>query len=264
MKQELLENLIRLCVREVLDNPEVMSPAGYDSGEYAHKEWVARAREIAKDHGVDYDKLPPHKQEQINRILSKKLQKYNLREVGDETVGAAAPPAANQGSADQPPIPDDNEKMPEIPSSTALKGVVFVNPRDKSKLQKIKLNSADDASLKRELDKLASAMAGYTAKAATNIIPIVKDAIRNPNSTVYLYFGKYDPVSSEIFLMADKNLQAAKDLSVPPTELSSGTIPANFTQPTTPATNQVPPNVSGVNEEFKTIVKKIINEILYK
>ena len=220
MKKELLEHLVRSCVREVLS-------------------------QIRED---------------------------------DQTLGASAPPADGQGSAEQPAIPKDKDSRPELPSepetppSTNLKGVVFVNPKDKSKLQKISLKSGDDATIERTLHRIGAATAGNGIKVASATLRGVKDVLKNPNTTLYLYVGKYDPASEEMFLMADKSLNVAKESSVPVAELGGGVgeLPSN-TDELPPSAGEIDqrlrgggqtPVYGGVDETLRKVVKKMVNEIL--
>lgn len=223
MKQELLEYLIRHCVKEVLS--------------------------------------------QVN-------------EVNDETVGASAPPADGQGTADQPPVPkekgapEENPSEPEtpaMPQSPNLKGVVFVNPKDKAKLQKLQIQGGNDAALERSLHQQASRVAGPNVKVALSTSRMVKDALKNPNTTTYLYLGKYDPNSEEIFLMADKSLQIAKDSSISPAEMTGA--PASTFTPQDKiagarddadyaAARQTQTPKYGLNEELNKVIKKMVNEVL--
>lgn len=238
MKQELLEALTRLCVREV----------------------ISQMREEDKK-----DDKP--------------------EDTGD-TKGAPAPPADGQGSSDQPPVSKDKpergpaQEKPEndvpVPSGAGLKGVILVNPRDKSKLQQISLRAtSDDASLERNLHKLVSTLAWSHAKVSLQAQRMAKDAVRNPSSSVYLYLGKYDPSSDEIFLMADKSLQVAKDSSVPPSELTgtptSNIAPGTF-DPALASDSDYAAHLAqgpctprhGVDETMAKIVKKLVREILEK
>ena len=227
MKQELLENLIRLCVRQVLES---------------------------------------------------------INEADDETHGASAPPADGQGTADQPPIPQDKSgtnspetsgrETPEIPSSADLKGVVFINPRDKSKIKSAELKSINnDVALERELYGMAATVAGSKVKVALATTRMAKDTLKNPNSPTFLYLGKYDPNSDEVFLMADKSLQVAKDSSVTPADLTGAPVsqvaPSDFQASTaTPSDmmqhmtqgGQTP--VRGIDERLGKVIKKIVNEII--
>lgn len=205
-----------------------------------------------------------------------------LNEEEDPTKGAPAPPAAGQGTADQPPIPKDEKpadtepekpETPEAPPSPELKGIVMVNPRDKSKLQKVDLKAGDDASLERGLHRIAAGAAGSRVKTALSTTRMVKDAVRNPNSSVYLYIGKYDPQSDELFLMADKSLQVAKDSSVPPAEYSYGVsaiAPGTF-NPSVASDTEFAHHLSNqgqvpvqepVDESLKNMIKRMVNELL--
>jgi hypothetical protein len=226
MKQELLEHLIRHCIREVVSQ---------------------------------------------------------MNEMGDETKGAPAPPADGQGTADQPAIPknDSTQESPLAPETpedfptSDMKGVVFINPKDKSKLIKVPIQAQGDAGVERVLHQQAARLAGSKVKVALSTSRMVKDALHNPNTSVYLYLGKYDPESDEIFLMADKSLQVAKDSSISSGELTGAPVttlpPANF-QPFTATPGEYAHRLSaggksqatGIDENLQRIIKKVVNEILDK
>lgn len=222
MKQELLEYLVRQCVREVLTQ---------------------------------------------------------VREAGDETKGAPSPPADGLGTADQPPIPKDKETEPTPPEEPQaptpnLKGIVFVNPKDKAKLQKVQLQGRDDASVERELHSVAAKLAGSKVKIALSTSRAVKDALRNPNASLYLYLGKYDPESDEVFLMADKSLQVAKDASIQPGEMTglpTSTLPPNYKSyggmddteyQAALAQRGKPTPRYGIDENLTKVIRKMVNEVL--
>jgi hypothetical protein len=215
----------------------------------------------------------------VRSCVKEVLTQSTIQEGDPEIKGAAAPPADGQGTAEQPEIPNEKDsipeepKEPETPQSPELKGVVLVNPRDKSKLQKVPLKSGDDMSLDRNLHQLSAALAGSNVKTAASTLRMVKDAVKNPNTITYLYLGKYDPNSDEIFLMADKSLQVAKDASVPPTELGTSTskmVPDDFKASTTTDNygqniNAQPPTPNGINEiMLKKYISKVVSEILNK
>lgn len=217
--------------------------------------------------------------EYIIRACAKEVL-AQVNEGDPEIKGAAAPPADGQGTADQPEIPNTKEPVskdleqpetPDVPVSPELKGVVLISPRDKSKLQKVSLKGADDASLERELHKLAAQAAGSRVKTALSTTRLVRDAVRNPNTSVYLYIGKYDPQSNELFLMADKSLQVAKDSSVDPTEISSGVTPMAAGAFAPSLSTNVDAHLAGggrtptrepVNEDLKAAIKQMVNELL--
>jgi hypothetical protein len=217
--------------------------------------------------------------EYIIRACSKEvLQQLNEAE---DTEGAPAPPADGQGTADQPPIPKgktpistepEEPQTPKVPSSPELKGIVLVNPKDKSKLQKVDLKSGDDSSVERSLHKIAAGMAGSKVKIALSTLRLAKDAARNPNTSIYLYIGKYDPQSDELFLMADKSLQVAKDSSVSPAEIPSGMSPMSLSfNPYSANDAELAKHITGggmrqvqepVNEELKGMIKKMVTNLI--
>lgn len=223
MKQELLEYLIRHCVKEVLSQ---------------------------------------------------------MNEADNDTVGASAPPADGQGTADQPPVPKGEElpnekpsepETPAAPPSPNLKGVVFINPKDKAKLQKLQIQGGNDAALERNLYQQAARMVGPNVKIALSTLRMVKDALKNPNTTTYLYLGKYDPNSEEVFLMADKSIQVAKDSSITSAEMV-GTPISTFnpqdkiaqavddTDYAAARRTQTPRY--GIDEQLTKVIKKMVNEVL--
>lgn len=327
MKQELLEYLVRHCIREVItqinevDNtddeyhkniaklgriihrayggrsesdipPHVHKALGSSLAVFTKTVYIIRK----KENGVFYflDKTGSHwtragktmefKTEDEAKKYLANMSSNNLpiKEQDDEIKGAAAPPAAGQGTADQPPIPpnepsQNNDAAPEVeaPPPPDMKGVVFINPKDKAKLQKLSITAKDDAGIERTLHQYAARLAGSRVKVSLSASRMVKDALRNPSSSVYLYLGKYDPESNETFLMADKSLQVAKDSSVSAGELTgtpiSGLAPQSF-QPLTADSDeyasrlasqgQTPP--TKIDEKLQKIIKKIVNEILDK
>jgi hypothetical protein len=248
MKKELLEALTRVCIREV----------------------ITQMREAADETDEQSDD-------------------------GGNTKGAPAPPEDGQGTADQPEIPKNDspndsgnsddatlpndgepgEKEP-APSEKRLKGAIFINPADKSRLQPMQiLPTMDRATIERTLYRAASAVAGPRVKVSLAAQRMVDDAAKMPSSPVYLYLGKYDPDSEEIFLMADKSLQIAKSSSIPATELrgsQTGAIAPGAFNPMTATprefgahmTQRGQSPVHNVDEEFRQIVKKLVGEILNK
>lgn len=203
-----------------------------------------------------------------------------LNEVNDETQGAAAPPADGQGTGDQPAVPLDepndtqqDEPEPEVPTSPDLKGIVLVNPKDKSKLQKLDLKRSDDATLERSLHRFAASIAGSKVKVALSTLRQVRDAVNNPNGSLYLYIGKYDEASDELFLLADKSLQVAKESSVPTTELQgagSSYSPTNAFNPMTASGDEYAQNMTAagrtvpqpIGENTRDAIKALVNQIL--
>ena len=163
MKKELLEEIIRLCVREVLDIVPVVGGDLFEA----------------------------------------------------ETVGAPAPPAGGQGTADQPPVPDAEAIPDETPPlSPDAKGIFFVNPKKQLKPEPKVLQQLPDANLERELYKMASMVVGPRVRVAANTLRSVKNQQQNPALAVFLYVGKQDPESEELYLLADKTYQGARANSI--------------------------------------------------
>ena len=211
-------------------------------------------------------------------------------EAGDETKGAPAPPADGTGSGENLGIPKDStEKAPPAPQN--LKGAVLVNPKNKALLKTIPLKpNSDDATIDRTLHQISSAMAGSRVKIAVSTMRSVRETLRNPSSVVYLYLGKFDPESEEIFLMADKSLQVAKDASISPSEFGTPVTPLSPTVNFDPFTGGTPEELAQINrskiqgyarkipsqeqpedmdephvdENLKRMIKKLVNEILSK
>lgn len=264
MKPELLEYLIRQCVREVIKQKDKFS--------------LSRCPECGCSTEETSTGIKCKSCEWEEKSINE------LDEMDNETLGSPVPQESGQGTADEPKIPKDKTSIstqpsePETPPEN-LKGIILVNPRDKAKLKKVVLTPGDDAKIERALHLLNTREAGNNVKTSISSMRLVKDALKNPNSSLYLYFGKYDPVSDEIFLMADKSLQVAKDSSVPPTELSvissptySATdisspenyeeFPNKFAQQTPAYSDRARGSENDIDEDLKHIIKKMINEVL--
>lgn len=214
MKKELLEHLIRLCVREVLDN------------------------------------------------------------VGEEespTIGATAPPAgSNQGTGDQPPLDDetppkvsDDPEKKETPDKKPESGAYFINPANKAKLQPLKISNTDmdsDTIIARHIRTAVAAVTGAQYEVDPSTIQLIKSTISNANIPTYIYIGK----PNKVVLMADTNLQNAKDSSVSPEEELPSPIHTRVTNTnvSTQTSDEQPPSVT--EQQFREIVKKLVNEILNK
>lgn len=221
---------------------------------------------------------------QLLEYLVRQCAREVLKQINeaDDIKGSSAPPADGQGIADQPEIPKNNpdeptepsqEETPEVPPSPELKGVVIVNPKNKSKLERVFLKSSNDADIERELHRIGVRYAGPKVKTSISTMRAVKDVIRNPSTTIYLYVGKYDPNSEEIFLMNDKSIQVAKDESIPSSEITGAEIsplstPSSWSDSSNwqqkLATQGRTPRY-GINEQkMKNIISKMVNEILDK
>jgi hypothetical protein len=268
MKTELLEYLVRQCVREVLDQME---------------EEVNVSKLKSSSIGKDDNKEPakqkttvPVKPFKTGKGFKKNIKKINEQ---DEPKGDTAPPADGQGTGDQPAVPKEEppkpeEPKPEAPPQRIPKGAVLINPKDKSKLQPIKWQGRDESAIERTLHQTAVSVSGPRTKVSLGAKRLAREVMANPNSTVYFYIGKMDPESEEVFLMADKSLQIAKDDSAQPGELM-GTPVSTPPSPTLNygamnddeyttymnTRNQAKPRY-GIDESAAIMIKKAVNKIL--
>ena len=146
--------------------------------------------------------------------------------------------------------------------------------KDKSKLQPVQLQGRDSSTLERELYRIGATHAGPNVKVALATSRMIKGVLSNPNESVYLYLGKYDPSSDEIFLMADKSMQVAKDESISPTELTGvpAPLPLNNFDPMTASPTSFNQRMTaagkapryGIDEKVLKTIKQMVNEILNK
>ncbi len=134
-----------------------------------------------------------------------------------ETVGAPAPPAAGQGTADQPAIPQ--QPPPEQPTgplfTVGTKGIWYVNPNLPTKPRQISLKSRDKNSLPGELYGLAAKDGGPRLKIAISTPTNVLTALQNPNTALFLYIGHQNEGEEDLYLLTAKTYEEAKANSVP-------------------------------------------------
>jgi hypothetical protein len=226
IRTELIEALIRQCVREVLDQVD----------EDTDKKPIDKSSGIGK--GGEPKKIKPKWSPPTKfKVGIKKTGKLNEEEdpkpeePKDKQEEPAAPPTG--GSQPEPSKPEEpkgeepkvsakpEEPKPEIETPpAAVKGAAFINPKDKSRLQPVRLQGRNDNEIERALHQLATSVAGARTKVSLGAKRMGREVAKNPNTSVYFYLGKMDPESDEIFLMADKSLNIAKDDSVQPGEIT--------------------------------------------
>jgi hypothetical protein len=318
MKPQLLEYLVRACTREVLKQVNEDKQGYFYRGKGRPAPILGRSfvkeNDMSAKAYADSFKIPEKDLPFVQDLMAKHnlsyedavrdyLDMYGANQTGkpikfddqpshigrrfteeEETKGAPAPPAAGQGTADQPAIPQNDSKTLNDPKADAdadaskkpaepkeVKGINIVNPRDKSKLQKVMLKSKDDASIERELHRQGSSLAGSKVKVALSTMRAVKSA--GPNTPLYLYIGKYDPQSEELFVLADNSLQVAKDSSADPESLTAAqpdyTAPVPF-NPTMATANDFSQRMANagqtvpqpIDETIHKLVKQMVNSIL--
>jgi len=272
MKTELLETLVRQCVREVLGQIEEEANAS-----------KLKSSGIGKEDG----KEPTKQKITVKPFKSGKKSKVNITKLNEEEVpqdpsvekGPEASAQPEEPTAPEKPEEPTAPEKPEEPVDKPQripKGAVVLNPKDKSKLQPIKWQGRDETSIERTLHQTAALVAGPRTKVSLGAKRMARELIANPNTTAFFYFGKTDPESEEIFLMADKSLQIAKEGSVQPGELS-GTPSLSVPSPTLSfggmtddeyTTHMNQRNLAkpryGIDENAKRMIKKVVNQILDK
>ena len=213
MKTELLEYLVRQCVREVLDQVEEEANAS-----------KLKSSNIGKGDG----KEPAKQKVTVKPFIKGKKSKVNITKLNEEEV--PPDPSAEQGpeagaQSEPEPVKPEEPTTPEKPEEPTEKpqripkGALLLNPKDKSKPEPIKWQGRDDASIERTLHQAAASIVGSRTKVSLGAKRMARELVANPNTTAFFYFGKIDPESEEVFLLADKSLQIAKTNSIPSGEL---------------------------------------------
>ena len=157
----------------------------------------------------------------------------------DDTIGAPAPPAGNQGTADQPAVPPGQPDVTGAPGQSMMnsKGMWFVDPK-KGKPTQVKLTSKDPNRLSRELYMLAAKVAGPRVKVSLDTQRRVPQAMANPAMPLFLYIGKQDEDSDELYLLNAPDYETAKN----------GSTQASAEHPTTSV--QAPPeDLAGIRQQ---------------
>jgi hypothetical protein len=296
MKPQLLEYLVRACTREVLkqlnENDDKDAKSSFEPSK-TRKCSRCKTKPAMASYSTCKD---CH-----DKSLDDAESYYDVQEAeGDETKGAAAPPADGQGTADQPAVPktadskpDEKPSQPETPKPEApkktkpIQGINVINPRDKAEMKPLEFRGKDPATIERTLFNRASAMAGSKVKVALSTIRAVTNALANPSTPLFLYIGKVDPDSDDLFMLSDNSLQVAKDstadLSVTgtadpatynaigpsdPTDYDPDTMGAAYAQRQagfSDRARQEPEIEFGDNsmeEQIRKLIKKMVNETL--
>lgn len=209
---KLLEYLVKQCTKEVLDQ-------------------IAEEKKIKVKFAKEKETEIPVKHKIQTTVGKDSKFRPKVRRVSEADEPSPTPPAA---PSPEPSAPSSDSNASEKPKSKrggartktvepkAATGASIINPRDKSQLDPIHFIGRDDNSVERSLFNAASRIAGPKVKISLGAKRLGRESASNPNVPVFFYLGKMDPESEEIFLMADKNMQIAKDDSVQPTELQGG------------------------------------------
>lgn len=348
IKTELLEYLVRACIREVISQVKEADPAAsksdfYTDGQGSWCKWCGSK-------AVDFGGVKQCKNTTCKLNRHKKNQPMPVKEADDETKGAPAPPADGTGAGENLAIPKEKDTTPEPASGPETpetpqtpKGVCFVNPRKTSELIKLfqepeppkpkakpgrkpKTAATPPTSptppaasaptpppvteavspmaayshippkqltpdmVERIIYYLGAKFAGPKVKVANSTLREVEKAIKS-GGTLFLYIGRFDETSDEIYVLSDESLQAAKAGSLPPSELGGINAPpapagTDEFDPNTATTDDVarymdkeapgkvrsygapedPEDLGDVGEqkinEVKRMIKKLVNEVL--
>lgn len=132
-----------------------------------------------------------------------------------ETIGAPAPPAGGQGTADQPALPQDTSAGPTFTVGT--KGVWYVNPKNVSKPMQLNVSAQNPANLERQLYRTAATSAGPRVKIAAETLREVPKALTT-GAPLFLFVGQRNPddPADELYLLPAKTYDQAKAGSVGP------------------------------------------------
>jgi hypothetical protein len=267
---KLLEYLVKQCTKEVLDQITEEQKLKIKFAKEKEKE-VPIKHKISVAGGKDVKFNP--KVKKISESDEPEAQQSS------QPSTPSSQPSIQPPKPNEPEQPEEPEAQEQEPTPKPTSGPVLLNPKDKSKLQPVKFAGRDEGSIDRTLHDVASRIAGPKVKVSLGAKRLAREAASNPNAKIFFYLGKMDPESEEIFLMADKSLQIAKDESIQPTE-----IQGTSTLSGTPSSLDIGGmsdaeydayqgqmkrgglkprhDIGGLTEETRRIIKKSINKIL--
>ena len=280
MKQELLENLIRVCAKEILHQ---INEGKKSKKCKCGKTLIFGSEKCAVCEAKELNENEEHVEDEAV--------------TEDETQGAPAPPADGLGTDQQPEIPKDptdieqdptepeTPEVPEVPEEPAkkekLQGVVLYTPSGEMRSVPFR-TFADDASIERTLFRVGSSIGGRNTKIAISTFKKVKAGL-NDKTPTYIYLGKYDPSSDEPFIFADRDLKVAKEESIKPEEIGSDVANkdldsqdfektsddnelaaklAGRDKPSAPEYDEVDPNEMNESVKLKNYIKRFVTEAL--
>jgi hypothetical protein len=180
-----------------------------------------------------------------------------------ETVGAPAPPAAGQGTADAPPVQSGDQQAAGPIFTVDTKGIWFLNPKNPSKPQQLQLKGQDPASLERELYRYAAQASGPRVKVASSTLREVPKVQANPNMAIFLYVGKQNEDEEDLYMLPAKTYQDAKAGSVG-ADVSADHPTSNIPPPEDiPSTGQktMAPDIDE-NNKLREMLSSMIKEAL--
>ena len=203
---KLLEYLVKQCTKEVLDQ--------IAEEKLKVKFAKEKATEVPVKHKIAVGKGKTTK-------FRPKIKVSESDEPDNMSPQSSSPalPSGQPPTTNEPVEPEKQEAPEQEPTPQPTTGPLLINPKDKSKLQPVKFSGRDEGSIDRALHDVAARIAGPRVKVSLGAKRLAREAASNPNAKIFFYLGKMDPESDEIFLMADKSLQIAKDDSIQPSEI---------------------------------------------
>lgn len=273
---QLLEYLVQECTREVLD--QIIEE---------QKLKVKYGKETTTEVPIKH-KIPVKAGDEKKTMFGVPVKHVNEADdapmaQGSSALAVAEPKSNNTSVKPAPDETPEKQEKPETPPLTS-KGPVVINPRDKSKLEPIRFQGQDESAIERILHTVAARVSGPRTKVSLGAKRLAREVASNPDISVYFYFGKMDPESDEIFLMADKSLQIAKNDSIQPSDLQGAPASSTIDKPADPDYymptyhDLAPKNDAeyfayqaqkrrgtpryGIDENTQALIKKAINKIL--
>lgn len=139
--------------------------------------------------------------------MKKELLEYIIRECVKEILeaadepelqGAPAPPAGDQGTADQPTVTSPEEPNAQI-TMTPDRGVVLIDPKNPQKKEYIQnyLQGKTGSSLERQLYQIAARKMGSTVQITPQTLRDVPKVLAGNIPVTYLYLGAKGPENAD-------------------------------------------------------------------
>lgn len=307
MKQELLEYLVRSCVKEVIaqvkeaeDETKATAPPADVTGAGDNlgipKEKDTTSQSPSKPETPSSALLEPEGHPKGICFVNPRNKSELIKLFQEPTPTEPPMPTGKPGRKPKSATPAAPAAMPTTPTGNPVPPQVsevrFPTISPMVAYSHIPPKQLTSDKIERVIYYLASKYAGSKVKIANSTLRDVDKAIKS-GGTLFLYIGKFDETSDEIYVLAEANLEAAKIQSLPPSELGGttalpGLAGADDFDPNTASGEDVarymdkdapgkvrsygvpdePDDRGDVDEqklhEVKTMIKKLVNEVLNK
>ncbi len=215
MKKELLEYLIRVCVREVLDQSGKNEKKPANLSSFHKDEQGVWCKECGSS-----GKVIKYMGERVYICINNKCKSSHPRldEVDEpDKKGIPDSPEGGLGTGGNLDIPKDTgpEKPaePEASKAAPTNGIYFINPKDKTRFTKMEVSFKDtDRTIEQKLHSIGvKTMGGKQIFIPSRTMNAIKKIAGITSATLFLYLKKYTPESGEIYLESDASTQAIED-----------------------------------------------------